>query len=241
VQYPLTSETAEKITMGILENLPIMPLSSVLFPGTPTSLYIHEERYRTMLDECVDTGDGVFGVSLLSAGQEVGGTGIPHDIGTVAKIVAVTKLPDASSLVMARGGPRFRIRRFMNLKPVVEAEVEVLVDDPTLRPAERAMATEAHQQLEALVRMLLETMETEDTHPEVPEDPVQLSWAVAAHVQASLEVQQQLLEASTVGDRLAMAMPMLRQEVDHQRVILAARKRLDALGVSDDDAPFSRN
>lgn len=227
--------------MGLLEDLPIMPVNSVLFPGAPTSLYIHEERYREMLDERLEEQGGLFGVSLLRAGQEVGGLGIPHDIGTVARIAAVTKLPDHSSLVMARGGPRFRIRRITGLRPVVVAEVEVLADSEELAPAELRIAAEARERLETLLSLVMDSLEADGLEVEVPEDPARLSWAVAAHVQASLQVQQQLLEASSVGARLEMALPLLRQEVSHYQVMAAARRRLDELGVPDDESPFSRN
>ncbi len=227
--------------MNILESLPIMPVSSVLFPGAPSSLYIHEERYRDMLDECMAHGDGLFGVSLPQAGQDHEGTVLPHTVGTLARVVAVTSLPDQSSLVMVRGGPRFRIKRYMELRPVVEAEVEVLDDDSRLAPAELMMAQEAHEQLERLTALLLETMETDQAQTEIPDDPVRLSWAVAAYAQASAAVQQRLLEEDSVAARLEMAMPMLREEIGHHEVMLAARRRLDELGISSDDAPFSRN
>ena len=227
--------------MNILESLPIMPVSSVLFPGAPTSLYIHEQRYRDMLDECLARGDGLFGVALPKSGQEQEGTVLPHTVGTLAKVVAVTSLPDQSSLVMVRGGPRFRIRRYMELRPVVEAEVEVLDDDSSLAPAELMMAQEAHEQLQRLTALLLETMETDQARTDIPDDPVRLSWAVAAYAQASVAVQQRLLEENSVAARLEMAMPMLREEIGHYEVMLAARRRLDELGISSDDAPFSRN
>jgi len=227
--------------MGILEDLPIMPVNSVLFPFAPTSLYIHEQRYREMLDERLETGGGVFGLSLLKAGQEVGGLGIPHEVGTIARIIAVTKLPDQSSLVMARGGPRFRIRRITELRPLVEAQVDILEDSSEMSRAEQLLVDEARQELQVLLALLLETMDAGELEVDVPEDPVKLSWAVAAHVQASLAVQQELLESSSVAARLEVTLPMLREEVSHYRVMQAARQRLDELGLPDDDAPFSRN
>ncbi|MCD6359439.1 MAG: LON peptidase substrate-binding domain-containing protein [Armatimonadetes bacterium] len=227
--------------MGLLEDLPIMPLKNVLFPGAPTSLYIHEERYRKMLDECVENEAGIFGVALLRAGQEVGGTGIPHDTGTIARIAAVTKLPDRSSLVMARGGPRFRIRRIMQLRPVVTAEVEVLTDSDEIVPADESIILEARERLRTLLDLVAGDIGSGEVEIEIPEEPVLLSWAVAAHVPAPLEMQQQLLEAPSVARRLELALPLLREEVNHYQVIAAARKRMEELGIPEDEGPFSRS
>lgn len=221
--------------------LPIMPLHSVLFPGAPASLYVHEERYREMLARCL-AGDGLFGVALLKSGQEVGGTGIPHDIGTLAKIVHVTKLPDDSSLVLARGRTRFRINNITRLSPVVEAAVEVLGDNAELLPSDEALVAEARQRLGELLGMIMRMLGEEEVEPPIPEDPTSLSYAVAVHVQAPLEVQQRLLEAGSVAARLEMGLPMLRREVSYYRVMRAAKEQQERLGLDEDEeSVFSKN
>ncbi len=219
------------------DDLPIMPLNTVLFPGAPASLYIHEERYRRMLAECL-AEDGVFGVALLRSGKEVGGPGIPHDVGTLARIAQVTRLPDEGSVVFATGIQRFRIRAIEQFSPVVEADVQVLSDDPKLAPEDEPIVAEAREWMAELLSLILESLGQKDVEPPIPEDPTLLSYAVAVHVQAPLAVQQQLLEASSAAARLQMALPMLRKEVSQYRVIHAAREQLEE---NDEEGPFSRN
>jgi Lon protease-like protein len=227
--------------MSVRDDLSIMPLNSVLFPGAPASLYVHEQRYREMVARCM-AGDGLFGVALLKSGKEVGGTGIPHDIGTLAKIVHVTKLPDDSSLVLARGGPRFRISNITQLSPVVEAKVEVLPEQAELLPADEATVAEARERMHELLTLILQNLGEEEAEPPVPEDPALLSYAIAVHVQAPLEVQQRLLEAGSVATRLEMVLPMLRREISYYRVIMAAKEQREQLGLDDEDeSVFSRN
>lgn len=226
--------------MQLREDLPIMPLNSVLFPGAPASLYVQEERYRRMLADCL-AEDGVFGVALLKSGKEVGGPGIPHDVGTLARITQVTKLPDDSSIVLAMGLQRFRISAIGQFSPVVAADVQVLPDDPEPMPGDAAMIAEARERMAELLSLILASLGQEDVEPPIPEDPVLLSYAVAVHVQASLEVQQRLLEASSAAARLEMALPMLRKEISQYRVIHAAREQREQLGLGDDEGPFSRN
>ncbi|MGD9496726.1 MAG: LON peptidase substrate-binding domain-containing protein [Armatimonadota bacterium] len=228
--------------MHMREDFPIMPLNSVLFPGTPATLYIHEQRYREMLAECL-RGDGFFGVALLRAGKEVGGPGIPHDIGTVAHVAEVTHLPDGSSVVLARGGPRFRIDTITSALPIVRADVEILEEDAAIEPADEGLLVEAREQLKELMRFVLSAMGAEGVEPDVPDDPVRLSYAIAANLQTPLRVQQQLLEMTSLTGRLAMALPMLTREVGHYRVLAAARNKLERLGMigEGDTVPFSRN
>lgn len=227
--------------MSVRDDLPIMPLNSVLFPGAPASLYVHEQRYREMVARCM-AGDGLFGVALLKSGKEVGGTGIPHDIGTLAKIVHVTKLPDDGSLVLARGGARFRISNITQLSPVVEAKVELLPEQAELIPGDEATVAEARERMHELLTLILQTLGEEETEPPVPEDPALLSYAIAVHVQAPLAVQQRLLEAGSVATRLEMALPMLRREISYYRVIRAAKEQREQLGLDDEDeSVFSRN
>ncbi len=228
--------------MRMRENLPIMPLNTVLFPGAPTTLYIHEERYRDMLAECL-AGDGFFGVALLRAGKEVGGPAIPHQIGTVASIADVTRLPDGSSMVLAQGGPRFRIDSILSAKPIVRADVEILDEDAALEPGDEAVLVQAREQLKELMRLVLATMGAAGVEPDVPNDPVRLSFAIAANLQTTLTVQQQILEMGSATSRLEIALPILSREVGHYRVLAAARDKLERLGLVDenDTVPFSRN
>jgi Lon protease-like protein len=195
-----------------------------------------------MLEEIVE-GDGYFGVALLRAGKEVGGPSIPHDIGTIAKVAEVTKLPDGSSMVLAQGGPRFRIRAILEAMPVVRADVELLDDRSSDGGDDEFGADMARAELRELMTLVLQTMGSEDTQTEVPRDPEELSWAIAANLQMKLDRQQELLEMDSPGKRLTAVLPTLRKEIRHYRVMAAARKKLEALGMTgqDDDSPFSRN
>lgn len=228
--------------MPIIEDIPIMPLNSVLFPGAPTTLYIHEERYREMLEEVIE-GDGYFGVGLLRAGREVGGPSIPHDIGTIVRVSEVTKLPDGSSMVLAQGGPRFRIRAILSAMPLVRADVELL-DDRERDDGEHSDGVGmARSELRELMRLVLKTIGSDDAETPVPQDPGELSWAIAANLQMDIARQQEVLEMDSPGRRLTAVLPLLRKEIRHYRVMAAAREKLEALGITDehDDSPFSRS
>ena len=91
-------------------DIPLFPLSTVLFPGGLLSLRVFERRYLDMVRDCARGGDG-FGVCLILQGREVGEPAIPAAIGTLAHIVDFYTLPDGLLGIRASGGRRFRVDR----------------------------------------------------------------------------------------------------------------------------------
>src|SRR5215216_2373888 len=82
--------------------LPLFPLNTVLFPSLPLPLHIFEERYKLMIGTCAVT-DNLFGVCLIKEGVEVGGPAEPFEIGTVARIAEIERMPDGRMNLMTFG------------------------------------------------------------------------------------------------------------------------------------------
>ena len=70
-----------------VQALPLFPLSVVLFPRQPLPLHIFEQRYRTMVKQCVDNNEP-FGVVLAYESD------VPAEIGTTVRVTDVKRLPD---------------------------------------------------------------------------------------------------------------------------------------------------
>ena len=51
----------------LVRSLPLFPLNTVLFPDATIPLHVFEERYRLMIQMCLD-GDSMFGVVLIKSG-----------------------------------------------------------------------------------------------------------------------------------------------------------------------------
>jgi len=90
--------------------LPLFPLSTVLFPGGRLDLRIFERRYLDMVRDCARSGSG-FGVCVIVRGQEAGEPAIPAAFGTVAKITDFSTLPDGLLGITARGAQTFHVER----------------------------------------------------------------------------------------------------------------------------------
>ena len=105
--------------------LPLFPLNVVLFPDALLPLHIFEERYKLMVQRCLDA-DSQFGVVLIKLGSDVGEPAEPYSVGTVAKIVQVQRLDDGRMLMNVSGQDRFRITEITQVRPYIEGQVEVL-------------------------------------------------------------------------------------------------------------------
>lgn len=119
--------------------LPLFPLHTVLCPGVALPLHVFEERYRRMVDRCVEAGEP-FGVVLIREGRETGPLdGRISRIGTTALIRDAGRYPDGRFDLMTVGGRRFRIESLTDSdEPYLVAEVRYLrepVGDPEMARA----------------------------------------------------------------------------------------------------------
>ena len=120
-----------------LTDLPLFPLSCVLFPGGPLALRIFEQRYLDLVRDCTRRGSG-FGVCLILQGREAGEPALPAAVGTLARITDFCTLPDGLLGISAQGGERFQVTttrvrdnglvhgevRFWPAEPVVQVPPE---------------------------------------------------------------------------------------------------------------------
>ncbi len=112
--------------------LPLFPLSSVLFPGGFLSLRIFERRYLDLVRDCARDNSG-FGVCLILEGRETGEPALPAAMGTLARITDFHTLPDGLLGIHAEGHERFRVLGSrVRDDGAIHAEVEMLEVDPIL-------------------------------------------------------------------------------------------------------------
>src|SRR3712207_5656759 len=105
-----------------MEQLPLFPLNTVLFPGIPLALHIFEERYKQMIGRCL-TEETPFGVVLIASGAEVGAPAVPRKVGTSARIVRAEQLEDGRYNLIAVGERRYSIEEVVQERPFLVARV----------------------------------------------------------------------------------------------------------------------
>ncbi len=123
--------------------VPLFPLSSLLFPQGLLALRIFETRYLDMIRSCM-RDDSQFGVVLIKSGSEVGTAAQVHSVGTLANIVNWDMQPGELLHVDVAGGCKFRVLRTeVQSDQLLLGEIEMLDAEPVndLPPEYEYMAT----------------------------------------------------------------------------------------------------
>lgn len=182
-----------------LVEIPLFPLSSVLFPGGKLQLRIFEPRYIDLVRECTRYGTG-FGVCLILQGQEAGEPAVPAAIGTMARIHDFHTDEGGLLGIMATGGQRFQVARSRARSDgLLRGEVEVWQDEPALPvPVEFAL-------LQSILERLIETMAPHwrDAPRSAYDDASWLGLRLAELLPLDVTEQQCMLELTDPLQRLA--------------------------------------
>jgi Lon protease-like protein len=191
--------------------LPLFPLSTVLYPGLPIPLHVFEERYQQMLARVLD-GERRFGVVAITHGQEAGGPADYHAIGCVAQVREVRRYSDGRLDVVAQGEQRFRIEGVTQSAPYIVADVAAL-NEAAGDAAEERVAPVGRLFRRYVTTLLEIAGENEVDEIDFPDDPVAASYLVAGALQVELPDKQRLLAIASAAERLRAETALLRREI----------------------------
>ncbi|WP_026411485.1 LON peptidase substrate-binding domain-containing protein [Actinomadura oligospora] len=224
------------------DRIALFPLSAVLFPGVVLPLHLFEERYRTLLADLMDGPEPRrFGVVALEHGRETAGFGEPGvpgapgppeggpdgsdapdgigppaaplrlaEIGCVAELHEVVPLPEGRFDVVTVGGRRFRLKELDRSRPYLCGDVEFLPEEPGAAGDDLVRRV---RRLFHLYRHRLAAAGADAADPaELPDDPVALSYLVAAATVLDPADKQRLLAAEDAAHRLRAERDLLLRE-----------------------------
>lgn len=190
-----------------LEELPLFPLRTVLFPHATLRLHVFEDRYRRMVQDCL-RADGAFGIALIRDGSEVGEAAEPYLVGTVARITKVETYDDGRMDIQVTGEGRFRIRELDDSRPYLLGRVQPVEEHPE-PDADEPLVVQARDLFQALVQRYFERQKFA-FQVVVRPDPRTLSFTIANLLPLEDLVKQRLLEITDTLDRLEELLPYLR-------------------------------
>jgi len=211
----------------VAEPLPLFPLGhTVLFPGVVLPLHVFEERYRELVRSLVELPEGSrrrFGVVAIRQGWEIGDDAVSalHDVGCAAELRRVSRYPDGRYDIVTVGTDRFRLGRVdRESQPYLVGLVDWLPPEPPatgvagLAGAVGALFADYVDAAAGLQGRLTD-------EAELPGDPAELAYAVAAAAVLTLEDRQALLEAETTRARLRAELRLLKRETTMVRRLQA--------------------
>ena len=201
-----------------LTTLSLFPLNLVLFPGMDLPLHIFEERYKDMIGECLSQ-DAPFGVVLIKEGLEVGDPAEPERIGTSTRILRSEILDQGRMNIMTKGERRFEIEEIVQRVPHVVGRVRFLVDIEGEGCAD--LLPQINDEYVTLVRNLTALTGGYTSRVDIPEDPIELSYAIAANLEMEPHLRQSLLVTETAATRLFDLIPLLKQGNEELRERIA--------------------
>ncbi len=206
---------------------PVLPLRDiVVFPHMIVPLFVGREKSVRALEDVMKEDKQILLVTQKNAAQDDPDTDDIHQVGTVAAVLQLLKLPDGTVKVLVEGGNRSRIVRFTDNKEFFQAYAEIVPE----RDADP-------QELEALSRSVVSQFEqyvklNRKIPPEVLvslnqiDDPSKLADTVASHLGLKISEKQELLELDSVSDRLERVYSLMENEIGVLQVEKKIRSRV---------------
>jgi ATP-dependent Lon protease len=129
----LTPEDEEEMNNETLpESIAILPLRNmVLFPGVVIPITAGRDKSIKLIEEANNEGKVIGVVAQIDENIEEPNKGDIHNIGTIARILRVLKMPDGNTTVIIQGKKRFQINEVTTEEPYLKA---VINEIPELRP-----------------------------------------------------------------------------------------------------------
>ena len=207
--------------MQPITTIPLFPLGLVLLPQMPLPLHIFEERYKSMIGECIEKNKE-FGIVYFN------GTDI-QAIGCTASIHKVLKRYDDGRLdILTRGERRFEISEMYDDKPYLEAKVNFFDD----RLEENAAACQNLAEIGmTLIKQFAEIsgMSAEYSFAENM-DIKSISFVIAGCEGFSYEEKQKFIEMSSTYERLEKTVGSLARIIERTKITTEIQKIIGGNG-----------
>lgn len=211
------------------ELLPLFPLNLVLFPYSRTQLHIFEQKYRLMVENCLEKNIP-FGIALIRSEDESQLQTDPYLVGTKVRIINVHRYEDGRFDLTVEGVERFRIREINDESPYLRGTIENLFE---LEDNDPERLFELCAEARTLAEMLLkEHVDNPEYAIKVlfPDDPEQLSFAIANMLDFSPIRKQFFLELIETSVRLEYLIEVLNELSQN---IVSPLRKLTAIDLRD--------
>jgi len=203
--------------------LPVLPLRDVVvFPYMVMPLFVGRAKSISALDEAMNEGKQLLLVSQKQADLEEPTVDDVFDVGTIANIIQLLKLPDGTVKVLVEGQQRSKINQLNDGEDHFSAEVTPIEttfgDEKELDVVKAAVLNEFESYLQLNKKIpadVLGALQRID-------DADRLADTMAAHIPVTVRHKQSVLELADVQERLEYLLGMMESEAD----ILQVEKRI---------------
>ena len=206
---------------------PVLALRDiVVFPHMIVPLFAGREKSVRALEDVMTHDKQILLLTQKNAQDDDPAEDGLHQIGTVATVLQLLKLPDQTVKVLLEGKSRARVTGFVPNAAFFQAEAEPVSDSVEAEKELTALARSVSTQFESYVKLNKKVQPDVLASISQIEDPSKLSDAVAAHLQVKITEKQELLEQPSVAARLERVYGLMEAEIGVLQVEKKIRSRV---------------
>jgi ATP-dependent Lon protease len=202
---------------------PVLPLRDiVVFPHMIVPLFVGREKSIRALEEVMRSDTFILLATQKNASDDDPATGAIYEIGTLASVLQLLKLPDGTVKVLVEGAARAKVEQYSDRAEYYEAAAVVLSDSSGEQVEAEALARSVINEFENYVKL------NKKVSPEVVgvvqqiEDYAKLADTVASHLAVKIPDKQMILETPSVTERLEKVLGLMESEIS----VLQVEKRI---------------
>jgi ATP-dependent Lon protease len=215
-------------TGALLDALPVLPLRDVVvYPHMVIPLFVGRDKSMRALERAMEGERQILLVAQKSPDIDDPAIKDLHEVGTLAGVLQLLKLPDGTVKVLVEGQSRVAIEEYHDDSGMLTARSRVI--EPVYSVKERELDV-VSRTLVSLFEQLVK--QSRKLPPEVLaslsgiDDPSRLADSIAAHLTVRMSDKQKVLETADVGQRLELLIGLVDGEIDLQQVEKRIRGRV---------------
>ena len=223
----MTETKPSTIKEGAPELYPVLPLRDiVVFPYMIVPLFVGREKSIAALEEVMRSDKQILLVAQKNASDDEPSTDGIYRMGTLASVLQLLKLPDGTVKVLVEGTRRASIKRYTENESYFEAEIERVEESVGAEDEIEALARSVVSQFESYVKLNKKiSPEVLGTASQI-EDYSKLSDTIASHLAIKIAEKQQILEITSVSERLERVFTLMESEISVLQVERKIRSRV---------------
>jgi ATP-dependent Lon protease len=202
--------------------LPLLPLRDVVvYPHLVIPLFVGRTKSVKALELASEGNKQILLVAQKSASKDDPEASDLHEVGTIATVLQMLKLPDGTVKVLVEGVQRAKISEFTETEECFAARPELVADSETDVEIQALMRT-VFAQFDQYVKLNKKIPPEILTSLATIDEAGRLADTIAAHLTLKLEEKQKILEMFDVAERLEHLLRLMEGEID----ILQVEKRI---------------
>jgi len=206
---------------------PLLPLRDiVVFPQMIVPLFVGRDKSVVALEKAMEADKEIFLVSQLDPAEDDPDREALYDMGVIATVLQLLKLPDGTVRVLVEGKQRARLTGISAAEGFVEAQVEAVEEQPATGPQASALMRSVADQFENYAKLNKKLPAETPVQLREIEDAGRLADAVAAHVNVKVSDKQALLTETDAAKRLEMVFAFMEGELGVLQVEKKIRGRV---------------